>query len=83
MQLQFNRDIIYKEGGITIYNARQSLWYERYSDKVDIMTKYYERLNAENAKTNTIVSIATPEEMKMYEERRNKTDCHRLHIKQK
>lgn len=44
------------------------------------MTKYYERLNAENAKTNTIVSIATPEEMKMYEERRNKTDCHRLHI---
>ena len=42
------------------------------------MTKYYERLNAENAKTHTIVSIATPEEMKMYEERRNKTDCHRL-----
>ena len=32
------------------------------------MTKYYEQLNAENAKTNTIVSIATPEEMKMYEE---------------
>ena len=47
------------------------------------MTKYYERLNAENAKTNTIVSITTPEEMKMYEERRNKTDCHRLHINQK
>ena len=68
---------------ITIYNARQSLWYERYSDKVDRMTEYYEKLNAENAKTNTIVSIATPEEMKMYEERRNKTDCHRLHINQK
>ena len=47
------------------------------------MTEYYEKLNAENAKTNTIVSIATPEEMKMYEERRNKTDCHRLHINQK
>ena len=47
------------------------------------MTKYYERLNAENAKINTIVSIATPEEMKMYEERRNKTDCHRLTLVQK
>ena len=47
------------------------------------MTKYYEHLNAENAKTNTIVSIATPEEMKTYEERRNKTDCHRLHINKK
>ena len=68
---------------ITIYNARQSLWYKRYSEEVERMTKYYERLNTENAKTNTIVSIATPEEMKMYEERRNKTDCHRLHINQK
>ena len=47
------------------------------------MTEYYEKLNAENAKINTIVSIVNPEEMKMYEERRNKTDCHRLHIKQK
>ena len=68
---------------ITIYNARQSLWYKRYREEVERMTKYYERLNAENAKTNTIVSIATPEEMKIYEERRNKTDCHRLHINQK
>ena len=68
---------------ITIYNARQSLWYKRYSEEVERMTKYYEHLNAENAKTNTIVSIATPEELKMYEERRNKTDCHRLHINQK
>ena len=68
---------------IIIYNARQSLWYKRYSEEVERMTKYDERLNAENAKTNTIVSIATPEEMKMYEERRNKTDCHRLHINQK
>ena len=68
---------------ITIYNARQSLWYKRYSEEVERMTKHYEKLNAENAKTNTIVSIATPEEMKMYEERRNKTDCHRLHINQK
>ena len=47
------------------------------------MTEYYEKLNVENAKANTIVSIATPEEMKKYEERRNKTDCHRLHINQK
>ena len=68
---------------ITIYNARQSLWYKRYSEEVERMTKYYEHLNAENAKTNTIVSIVTPEEMKIYEERRNKTDCHRLHINQK
>ena len=68
---------------ITIYNARQSLWYKRYSEEVERMTKHYEKLNAENAKINTIVSIATPEEMKMYEERRNKTDCHRLHINQK
>ena len=63
----------------TMYiRKKQSLWYKRYSEEVERMTKYYERLNAENAKTNTIVSIATPEEMKMYEERRNKTDCHRL-----
>lgn len=68
----------------TVYiRKKQSLWYKRYSEEVERMTKYYERLNAENAKTNTIVSIATPEEMKMYEERRNKTDCHRLHINQK
>ena len=63
----------------TMYiRKKQSLWYKRYSEEVERMTKYYEKLNAENAKTNTIVSIATPEEMKMYEERRNKTDCHRL-----
>ena len=69
---------------ITIYTyKRQSLWYKQYSEEVERMTKYYEHLNAENAKTNTIVSIATPEELKMYEERRNKTDCHRLHINQK
>lgn len=63
----------------TMYiRKKQSLWYKRYSEEVERMTKYYERLNAENAKTNTIVSIATPEEMKMYEERRNKADCHKL-----
>ena len=63
----------------TMYiRKKQSLWYKRYSEEVERMTKYYEKLNADNAKTNTIVSIATPEEMKMYEERRNKTDCHRL-----
>ena len=32
------------------------------------MTKYYIHLNAENAKTNTIIRQATPEETKMYEE---------------
>ena len=110
MQLLFNRDIIYKEGGITInavnyymgygyyndideedldlhiknpYQYRCKSWHERYSDEVNRIAKHYEKLNAENAKINTIVSIATPEEMKMYEERRNKTDCHRLHINQK
>lgn len=68
----------------TVYiRKKQSLWYKRYSEEVERMTKYYEHLNAENAKTNTIVSIATPEEIKIYKERRNKTDCHRLHINQK
>lgn len=66
-----------------LYQYRCGSWYSRYSDEVNRIAKYYEKLNAENAKTNTIVSIVTPEEMKMYEERRNKTDCHRLHINQK
>ena len=44
------------------------------------MTKYYIH---KNAQAETIIRKATPEEMKMYEERRNKTDCHRLHINQK
>ena len=63
---------------IIIYNARQSLWYKRYSEEVERMTKYYIHLNTENAKTNTITRKATPEEIKMYEEQLNKTDCHRL-----
>ena len=42
------------------------------------MTKYYIHLNTENAKTNTITRKATPEEIKMYEEQLNKTNCHRL-----
>ena len=66
-----------------LYQYRCGSWYSRYSDEVNRIAKHYEKLNAENAKTNTIVSIATPEETKMYEERRNKTDCHRLHINQK
>ena len=65
------------------YQYRCKSWYERYSDEVNRTAKHYEKLNAENAKTNTIVSIVTPEEMKMYEEQRNKADCHRLHINQK
>ena len=65
------------------YQYRCKSWHERYSDEVNRIAKYYERLNAENAKTNTIVSIATPEEMKMYEGQRNKTDCHRRYINQK
>lgn len=47
------------------------------------MTRYYEKLNAENAKKYTIVRKATPEEIKMYEEQLNKTDCHRLTLVQK
>ena len=47
------------------------------------MTKYYEKLNAENAKTNTLVRKATPEETKMYYEILNKTNFHKLHFYQK
>ena len=44
------------------------------------MTKYYIR---KNAQAETIIRKATPEEIKMYEERLNKTDCHRLTLVQK
>ena len=62
---------------ITIYNARQSLWYKRYSEEVERMTKYYIH---KNAQAETITRKATPEEIKMYEEQLNKTDCHRLKL---
>ena len=75
---EFSDDFEYEQRLNNPYRYRCRSWRSRYSDEVDRMTRYYEKLNAENAKTNTIVSIATPEEMKMYEERRNKTDCHRL-----
>ena len=65
---------------IIIYNARQSLWYKRYSEEVERMTKYYIR---KNAQAETITRKATPEEIKMYEEHLNKTDCHRLTLIQK
>ena len=39
------------------------------------MTKYYMH---KNAQAETITRKATPEEIKMYEEQLNKTDCHRL-----
>ena len=65
---------------IIIYNARQSLWYKRYSEEVERMTKYYIR---KNAQAETITRKATPEEIKMYEEQLNKTDCHRLTLVQK
>ena len=44
------------------------------------MTKYYIR---KNAQAETITRKATPEEIKMYEELFNKTDCHRLTLAQK
>ena len=44
------------------------------------MTKYYIR---KNAQAETITIKATPEEIKMYEEQLNKTDCHRLTLIQK
>ena len=65
---------------IIIYNTKQSLWYKRYSEEVERMTKYYIH---KNAQTKTIVRKATPEEIKMYEEQLNKTDCHRLTLVQK
>ena len=65
---------------IIINNARQSLWYKRYSEEVERMTKYYIR---KNAQAETITRKATPEEIKMYEEQLNKTDCHRLTLVQK
>lgn len=65
---------------IIINNARQSLWYKRYSEEVERMTKYYIH---KNAQAETITRKATPEEIKMYEEQLNKTDCHRLNIVQK
>ena len=65
---------------ITINNSRQSLWYKRYSEEVERMTKYYIR---KNAQAETVTRKATPEEIKMYEEQLNKTDCHRLALAQK
>ena len=44
------------------------------------MTKYYIR---KNAQAKTITRKATPEEIKMYEEQLNKTNCHRLALVQK
>ena len=60
---------------ITIYNARQSLWYKRYSEEVERMTKYYIH---KNAPAETIIRKATPEEIKLCEEQLNTTDCHRV-----
>ena len=65
---------------IIINNARQSLWYKRYSEEVERMTKYYIH---KNAQAETIIRKVTPEEIKMYEEQLNKTDCHRLTLVQK
>ena len=36
------------------YQYRCKSWYERYSDEVNRIAKHYEKLNAENAKTNNI-----------------------------
>ena len=44
------------------------------------MTKYYIH---KNAQAETIIRKVTPEEIKMYEEQLNKTDCHRLTLVQK
>lgn len=60
------------------YQYRRRSWYDRYSYEVDRMTKYYEKLNAENAKTNTIVRKATPEEIKEYTYLLNRINCHML-----
>lgn len=45
----------------------QSNWYIRYSREVYKSTLRYEKLNAENAKINTITRQATPEEKSLWE----------------
>lgn len=58
-------------------SQRQSRWYERYSEEVNRMTKYYTYLNSQ---AETTIRKITPKEIDEYNAKLNKTDCHRLAI---